>query len=118
MSFVATSEAGKSGGGGGPEQQASIAPKPAGGVVASKAGGGGDGAGGAVVEGGVDGTGSVGASTSRRSSRANSFDSVGDVVVVGGVALGNHRGFPGEDWSQSQPGTPSSSQVGWVLGLS
>ena len=124
-SFMSANESGKSSGVGvdvgGPEQQVSTAPPSvvsgtdshtaAGGL---KAGVGGDGAV-VVVEGGADGPGSVGAGTSRPSSRGNSFDSVGDVVVVGGVALGNHRGFPGEDWSQSQPGTPkSSSQVGWV----
>eukprot|EP00903_Cladosiphon_okamuranus_P005970 g5894.t1 len=90
MSFVSTSELGMRGGGG----------------LTSKAEVGRDGG-----EGGGAGSGSVGAGTSRPSSRGNSFDSVGDVVVVGGVALENHRGFPGEDWSQSQPGTPSSSQM-------
>lgn len=102
MSFVTTNESGKSGGGGGPEQNPSIAPSPADsgsephaatGGHASKASGGVDGAS-AMGDGGADVSGSV-----------------GDVVVVGGVALGNHRGFPGDDWSQSQPGTPSSAQV-------
>ena len=72
-----------------------------------------------ISEGGKEGVGTVGvdgASPSRRSSRATSFDSVGDVVVVGGLALGNHRSLPGDalgndDWLQSQPGTPTMSQV-------
>ncbi|CAM9521296.1 unnamed protein product, partial [Laminaria digitata] len=71
---------------------------------------GGGGGGGATA--GVDG-----ASPSRRSSsRATSFDSVGDVVVVGGLALGNHSALPGDvlgndDWLQSQPSTPTVSQM-------
>lgn len=80
------------------------------GVQGEKAGARGDADGGA---------GKVGTGASRPSSRGTSVDSVGDVVIVGGLALENHRGFPGEDWSPAQSGAPGSSQVGffWVGSL-
>lgn len=92
-----------------PEESGQPAPKSAGkGVEGEKnEGAGGD----ADADGG--GSGRVGTGASRPASRGTSFESVGDVVVVGGVALENHKGFPGEDWSLAQPGAPGSSQVGF-----
>lgn len=119
---AATTESGKETGGGKSDQRPT--------EPSTESGGGADSAAKATAAAGVavegeregartgddaDGPGRVGAAVSRPLSRGSSFDSVGDVVVVGGLALGNHRGFPGEDkdwWSQSQPGPPSSPQVG------
>lgn len=63
---------------------------------------------------GAGGDSGEGIAPGRRSSRASSFDSVGDVVIVGGVALGNHSAFPWENpvrgtSSESQPSTPTTS---------
>lgn len=68
-----------------------------------------------------DGGGDAGESAGTRPFRSGSFDSVGDVVIVGGLALESHRVFAGEaiqgddDWLASHPSTPTVPQVGEPL---
>lgn len=64
--------------------------------------------------GGTDADADVGENPTTRASRAASFDSIGDVVVVGGLQLESHRVFAGDgshgddDWlASSHPSTPT-----------
>lgn len=69
--------------------------------------------------GGVDG----GENATAPRFRSGSFDSIGDVVIVGGLELESHRVFPGEaiqaddDWLASHPSTPTIPQVSHLLVL-